>query len=222
MKSLLWKRLIEIKNNRIRMVFSILISTLVLLLSIFIFRNSFGIVFAYFPIATMAINQMFLASMDDILFCETLISTNISLKKMWLFNLIFVCTGNYIISSTILITCSILLGVFPGYLNLVQNVLSFTLSFSLLGCATVHYANYSKTNQYIGTVFGLMFMVIPFAFIKIESFLLVNYLSLSVSVLVSIILAVLAYSFMAHSSKEQMLMNTTKLSNMINGFISKE
>lgn len=222
MKSLLWKRLIEIKNNRIRMVFSILISTLVLLLSIFIFRNSFGIVFAYFPISTMAINQMFLASMDDILFCETLISTNISLKKMWLFNLIFVCVGNYIISTMLLVICSLLLGIFPGYLYLVQNILSFILSFSLLGCATVHYANYSKTNQYIGTVFGLMFMIIPFVFIKVGSFLSVSYLSLSISALISIVLAVLAYLFMAHSSKEKMLINTAKLSNMMNGFISKE
>lgn len=81
MKSLLWKRLIEVQNNKIRLAFSLLISTLVLFLSIFVFKNNFDIVFAYFPMATMAINQMFLASMDDILFCETLISTNISLKK---------------------------------------------------------------------------------------------------------------------------------------------
>lgn len=71
MTSLLWKRRIEIRNNRIRMVFSILISTLVLLLSTFAFNNNFDMVFAYFPMATMAINQTFLASMDDILFCET-------------------------------------------------------------------------------------------------------------------------------------------------------
>lgn len=222
MKSLLWKRLIEIRNNRIRMIFSILISTLVLLLSIFIFRNSFGIVFAYFPIATMAINQMFLASMDDILFCETLISTNISLKKMWWFNLIFVCIGNYIISTTLLVICSLLLGVLPGCIYLVQNILSFILSISLLGCATIHYANYSKINQCVGTVFGLTFMIIPFVFVKFISLLPVSYLSLSISALISIILAVLAYAFMAYSSKEKMLINTEKLSDMMNGYISKE
>lgn len=222
MTSLLWKRRIEIRNNRIRMVFSILISTLVLLLSTFAFNNNFDMVFAYFPMATMAINQTFLASMDDILFCETLISTNISLKKMWRFNLIFICIGNYIISIILLVICSLSLGVFPGYLYLIQNVLSFVFSFSLLGCATIHYANYSKTNQYIGTVFGLIFMIIPFVFMKIEIFLLVNHLSLLVSALTSIILLAISYSFMAYSSKEQILTNTAKLSNMVNGFTSRE
>ncbi len=222
MKSLLWKRLIEVQNNKIRLAFSLLISTLVLFLSIFVFKNNFDIVFAYFPMATMAINQMFLASMDDILFCETLISTNISLKKMWWFNLIFVSIGNYIISTTLIVICSLLLGVFPGYLYLVQNILSFILSISVLGCATIHYANYSKINQCIGTVFGLTFMIIPFVFVKFISLLPVSYLSLSISTLISIILAVLAYSFMVHSSKEKMLINTAKLSNMMNGYISKE
>ncbi|MGN1043513.1 MAG: hypothetical protein ACI4PR_01755 [Acutalibacteraceae bacterium] len=222
MKSLLWKRLIEIQNNKIRLAFSLLISTLVLFLSIFVFKNNFDIVFAYFPMTTMAINQIFLASMDDILFCETLISTNISLKKMWWFNLIFVGIGNYIISTTLIVICSLLLGVFPGYLYLVQNILSFILSVSVLGCATIHYANYSKINQCIGTVFGLTFMIIPFVFVKFISLLPVSYLSLSISALISIILTVLAYSFMAHSSKEKMLINTAKLSNMMNGYISKE
>jgi len=222
MKSLLWKRLVEIQNNKFRMIFSILISMVVLLLSIFVFKNNFNIVFAYFPMATMAINQMFLASMDDILFCETLISTNISLKKMWWFNLTFVCIGNYIISTILLVMCSCLLDIFPGYLYLAQNILSFILSISLLGCATIHYADYSKTNQYIGTLFGLIFMVTPFAFMKIESFLSVNYLSFLISALASIILTTLAYSFMAHSSKEKILMNTAKLSNVVNGTISKE
>lgn len=222
MSSLLWKRVIEIKNQKMRIIISLALSVIILSLYIFIFKNDFNIIFAYFPLATMAINHASLSSMDDILFCETLISSNISLIKMWYFNLLFISITNYLIATFLLCIFSMSLGMYPTYISISQNILSLPLSFSVLGCATIHYANYSKINQYIGTVFGLSFVVITFGFVKFVNFLPVNHITLIFSILISVVLFVFAYLFMLHSSKEKMLINTTKISNMMNQRSLKE
>jgi len=223
MKSLLWKRIVELKNQKPRFIFSLILSVVVLLLSTFIFKNDFNMIFAYFPVALVAINYIFLSSMDDILFCETLISTNISLQKMWLFNMLFTGLGNYLISTFLLIITSLFLNVQPNAMSIFQNIFSLPLTVSLIGCASIHYANYSKLNQYIGTIFGVSFMVISFSFVKFVNLMPINQLTLISSIFVSFLGFIFSWAFISRSSKEKMLINTAKISAMIvNRKIDKE
>jgi hypothetical protein len=156
--------------------------------------------------------------MEDIISSESILATPITIKKIWLWNLIFIVTTGYIYS-IILLTVMSLLNLMHISLNLydvAQLIATLALCFALLGAANCHYADYSLTKQSIASVFAIINLACPFVLLIWGSRIEVYLGSVWIILATAIIIFGIAFIFISNSSKEKLLMNTQKLITVYN------
>ncbi|HWT73195.1 MAG TPA: hypothetical protein VN258_00510 [Mobilitalea sp.] len=191
MRALLWKKEKELSTNIIRVIASAILP-IIILVSMILQKYSFIEIMVLLPMVTIILLWMALYSIEDIVFAEVVLGTNITFKDFWLFNLLF--------ESMIGLVYSFILGLFTYLLRyhdtsinfntLLQIVISFVNGFGLIAFATFYISNYSKVRNMIssiGAIFNISIIVVVFATPNIARLLIeYRYLLLLASVLLTI------------------------------------
>lgn len=217
MTALMWKKFKEIRESKIRL-FIILIFPLVYFILLTGFSVPRPIIVAYFSLACMLIGNLAHWNIEDLVHSETLLTTPLTPFKIWFTNCLMVTASGFICAQIYLVIIS--LGFFVlwkevyisnVYLYLDNLILSF-LGFSLIATASVHHIDFSKSKQYLTSIFSLFNFIFPFT-----PFLLAAYFPTDMQTMILVFIAsVLLLGFVlfvaVKSKREKLVLNIQKLS----------
>ncbi|MFF2020169.1 MULTISPECIES: hypothetical protein [Paenibacillus] len=217
MNALLWKSFQTLKQQKIRGIVFLLLPVGYL----FVLKQS-GLseemILVLFPATFTLFSSVIHFSMENVISSESILATPITIRKVWLWNLIFIIATGYLYS-ILLLTVMNLIGFMSIPLSvegMTQFAAYLTLCFAFLGASNCHYADYSYTKQLIASVFAIINLAGPFLLLlmgsKAEAYLDHTWM------IITIAFFIFGFSFiiMLHSSKEKLLMNTQKLVTVYN------
>lgn len=218
MRILIWKKMVELKREPMKLIVLLLLPMLGSLLYLYMFRFSFGQVFALLPLITTCFSTLVLFNIEEISYMTFYVALGIKVRKVWMSNLLFLVFLNYIYTDTYLILLKSLLRESITIKNILDNILLIPVAFFLLGMSTIHYLSYSKSSMIVASVFAVFNMMAP-AVIFVYMFpavLPVDGIVLSFSVSLIGICGMMCYM---RSSRNEALCENTK--DIVNGYHEK-
>lgn len=227
MNPLLWKKVLEFKGNKSKIYIYILVPIIYMTL-LMLLKVDFYKVVSYFSLSIILISTFIHYSPEDILFSESILATNISIKEIWYYNIFFIVILGFLYSTIILLVYA-LIYILSANLNItlfihsvIQHFLNIIIAASLIGAATIHLADYSKLKQYVASAFSLALILFPIGFCILGSKIKVDILSMSLSTIISIVLYVICYLIVNRGNNELLIINSAKLVNIYNNNVIEE
>lgn len=216
MKALLWKKVKEIKRNKVKLLAALMLP-IIMLGWMLILKINFKYIVSYFPLMVILLDSVILFSIEDFVFAEVILCTNIKIKDIWGSNIIFLNLIGYVYSN-ILILLSVFLCKYIdlsctiNYISIIQNLSCILVGIGFLAFSTVHVSSYSYFRQIlgsIGAIINIMFFIAPMVYPKV--FLFYDRFSL-VILLAAMILFVISYLIVTFLSKtEELIKNLQSL-----------
>lgn len=221
MEAIMWKKIKELKKNKIRM--AAFIALPIVILSWLIFENvPFKYIVAYFPMIIVLLYSIITFSIEDFIFAEVVLSTNITIKKMWLSNIIFILFSGYFYSNILIIITNLCRNNLIGIYNIsqfsfnndyiIKNLGCILLSAGFLSFSTFYISSYSYIRQIISSIGSIINIVLIGAPILFPSCfnILAEYNLLLYSI--SIILIIFSYLIITYlSNPEELIVNLQNL-----------
>ncbi|WP_294359432.1 hypothetical protein [uncultured Clostridium sp.] len=218
MKALMWKKINEIKRNKIRLA-AIFLAPIGILSWFLIINIKFNDIVSYFPIITILLFSLILFSIEDFVFADVVLSTNITIKKLWSSNIILVTVFGYIYSNLLLLILKFLSLTFNTSLyfvegrSIIQNILCLLVGLGCLSFSTFYISNYSYVRQVIssiGAVFNIILCLSPIMLPVVFEVLNKYNIILYVLSLVFFIISYVTVNYL--SNKEELIINLQSLS----------
>ncbi|OWR29890.1 hypothetical protein CDO73_12460 [Saccharibacillus sp. O23] len=217
MRALLWKRWIEFKSSKIKILFLIFSPIIYYFLLINLSLSS-TIAIAYFPLCTILISNYAHWNVEDLIHGESLLVTSLNPFILWWSNCLFVSLSSIIYSIFLLFLFNF--PVFSMYgtsytLSLnscTQSMALSVLGIGLIAISTVHNTDFSKFKQYFTSIFGILNFFIPLLPFLIGFYLPLNLLTTVLSLVIGITLTFCSIVIARKSTREKLVINIQKLS----------
>ncbi|MBS4535128.1 hypothetical protein GOQ29_05780 [Clostridium sp. D2Q-14] len=219
MEALIWKRLKEIKGSKTKTITYYLLPFIyggILL----IMNVPQDIIVGYYCFGIILMTSLFHWNVEDIIYSEVLLSTNISPFKFWITNSLLISIIGFIYSMIILLVFSFIYYIFSGnifggcIIPFIQGFVNFFMGLAMISIATLHYVDFSKIKQYLTSILGIINFIFPFIHIFFYKYLEVSYKMIGMYLLSGIIMMIIVIFIAIKSKKENLIRNTKKLVNM--------
>jgi hypothetical protein len=227
MKALLWKRINEFKKNKTKLLF-FLLSPILYLLILSLLKYNWNNIIAYFTLTFTTFSMIIHFSVEELISCEVFLATNISIKKLWLTNILFVSLVGFIYSSFIL-TIGFLISFFILEITMhitiyvvIQCAFNILPIIAIVAASTIHFADYSKIKQITASVFSLIGIASPFIFLGIGKNLTVSSKTLSILTIIPFIIFLISYYIINTTNKEKLIINTQTIAKSYQNKIIEE
>ncbi|WP_194191479.1 hypothetical protein [Clostridium chrysemydis] len=206
MNAILWKKIKAMKNQKIKLVISILLP--ILLQFIYYVKGiDINLIVGFMPYISVSIGAILLFNIEDLLYSEVILGTPLTLKRIWTINATIIVTISVVYCELILVGLLILTSSFSiiTFKAIIMNLISILLSLGLILMSTIHWKNYSKGNQYLASVFALINFVSPFAFLFYANYLInINLIGYFI---ISILLIILGTLYFKAGNAEELIIN---------------
>lgn len=211
MDALVWKKLMEIKNQKMKIV--VILAFPFLISRFLIIKPIQGAELAVsLPLFNFIVCWILMFSIEDFVYAEVVFGTGINIWKMWRFNMMYiiVTAALYTGIETVLVS---FLGVENCRIDWLQLIISFCCGFGLVCFATCYISDYSKVKNYISSAGGLCnFVILGYICMTYgKATLLVKYLNplFALSIILAVFSVGIVYKF---SRIEKFVNNVSQLS----------
>lgn len=208
MDALLWKKLMEIKNQKIKIAVILVFPFLVGILLIIKPIQGTGLAVSL-PLFNLMVCWLLMFSIEDFVYAEVVFGTGIDIWKMWSFNMMYiiVTAALYTGIEAVLIA---FLGTENGRMDMLQLLFSFCCGCGLICFATCYISDYSKAKNYVSSVGGIFnFLILGYICMTYgKAALLEQYLN--PLFVVSIVLAVLSIGSVYKFSRIEKFVNNIR------------
>lgn len=213
MGAILWKKNKELMNNKKKLflVFLILVVTMVVLIvnPIELRDTVFGL-----PVFNSILFWLLLFSIEDFVYAEGVLGTNITIKEMWIGNIIMINLFSFIssvVQSAIILRITNKLGQIT-FINFFDGISAFVIGLGLVAFATFYISDYSKIRNIVSSVGGIINIAILGYMVVVSGNLnkvyQYRFYVLVISILLSGFSVISVYNF---SSSEKFIMNIKNL-----------
>lgn len=217
MDALLWKKLMEIKNQKIKtaviLVFPFLISMILIMKPL----QGDGLAVSL-PLFNLIICWLLMFNIEDFVYAEVVFGTGIDIWKMWRFNMMYIIStaAFYVRIEIVMIS---VLGTGNYSIDIVKLLISFGCGCGLICFATCYISDYSKLKNYISSIGGIFnFIILGYICVTYgKSDLLIKYLNPLFAM--SIVLAILSIGIVYKLSRIEKFVNNIK--QLSNGYEDK-
>lgn len=213
MKSIFW---LKLKNKKfIKTLLLVMVISIIAFIIYIKLGVSINSIIGFFPIVPVLLIHLFSFNYDIFSMSENILSTTISIKKIWQANSIFSTVLGYLMGEIIIIGGIIYIGYQSGInganiLSIGMNIINLFTCIVLILLCTMYYANYSKSLQYISSIFSLSHFCIPFFFPKLVEQIEINIPNIVIIVGLQVICFSITSLIMKTSSKEKFIINSAK------------
>lgn len=211
MNALIWKRLKEVRTRWINFILFLIIPPFYLI-SLFFITKKIDNIMAYAPVCITLLCTLIHFSVDDLVSSEALLSTSLSVKKIWITNILFTVITTYVYC-----TILIFLGVVYLYMMgnrvlismnvIIQYITNLILAFSLVGGATCHYSDYSYIKKLIASFISIINIAVPILFFLYINSIFIDKMIIFISLLIGILLFSTCYFVVYNANKEKIIIN---------------
>ncbi len=227
MKSLLWKRLNEIKKQKGKLII-LLAFPAVYLVVLHVLKIKADAIIAFFGLSVTLVSTIAHFSVEELVASEVLLATNISIRKVWFANALFISVVGYIYSTILIVIFVIsyrLISHGPtafGGAAVVIHLFSIFISIAFIGASTVHFADYSKSKQLVASFFSIVSISSPFLVIAFGNRVQYNLYLVAGASLLAAALFMMSYGIVSRADKEKLMINTQMIVRAYEGKMVEE
>ena len=213
-KALIWKRYIEMKNNKKLWIFLIL--PIICLIAFYFLKVPQEKLYFYFCIVMTYISFFLHWNPENIVYSGYLLVTPITSKKNWLHNALVITLSSYFYSYLILIIGEFILGLVSRTTNInislsFLGLVNLPLAFALILSSTICNVDYSLIKQYLQIPFVIIGLTLVGTSFFYNPLLPVGGIWSCVSIIAAIILITLCLLVNVKNNHEKLFINTKKV-----------
>lgn len=216
MKAFLWKRLLTIKDSKVRLYLFLLIPPMYF----FFIQSKVNIdnIIAYFPLICTLFLSLVHWNVEDLIYSENIIATILNKKIIWKSNFIFIVFSGYIYSTIIMCLGLLILKLVFGnnisinILPCIQYIVSIFIAVVIISLSTIYYCDFSKTKQYFSSIFSISNLLSLLIFYYFGNRISISIVNIVISLIISVILFIIANRLVNLSSNETLIRNIQLLS----------
>lgn len=216
MNAIIWKKYINIRNNKTRLYLFLVFPILYFILLNFMYIDT-NVILAYFAFTCTLCSNFFHWNVEDLIYSEVMLVSQISIKKYWRTNYLLITLSGYIYSFLILIIGSVLCTAltdrdfsFSGSAA-VQSITLIVTAMSVIAMSSVHYSDFSRIKQIYTGVFGVMPIIVPIFLCLYPKYFIVDYYFGVWIVVISVLLIILSEIIVGRTKNENLVINIQKL-----------
>lgn len=174
MNIIIWKKLTELKKHPLKIVLLLIIPLAILVIYPFLLNISPELYMVIFPLIVSFFVLCSISTIDEAMCASMYETLGIRMRHVWIVRLCMIMVISIIISEIYLIVASFILSWTWDSSLILMNISSIFIATALISIGSVSFLGYTKIQELIASIFGIIHMAIIMIFIVVPLLMVIN------------------------------------------------